>query len=110
MNTLRDDGPAEGHGRPGHERDVGGTTAGYIDLANQISSKLPLVIALVLSLSFMLLLIAFRSLLVPLKAVILNLLSIGAAFGVVTFVFEPRLDGASCSGSTARYRSSRTSR
>jgi RND superfamily putative drug exporter len=66
---------------------VGGSTAGYIDLADQISSALPQVIALVLILSFFLLLLAFRSLLVPLKAVVMNLLSIGAAFGVVSFVF-----------------------
>ena len=66
---------------------VGGSTASYIDLADQISQRLPQVIALVLLLSFVLLAIAFRSLLVPLKAVILNVLSICAAFGVVSFVF-----------------------
>ncbi|MGH2959058.1 MAG: MMPL family transporter, partial [Solirubrobacterales bacterium] len=66
---------------------VGGSTAGYIDLAAQISSKLPLVIAVVLIVSFFLLMLAFRSILVPLKAVAMNLLSIGAAFGVVTYVF-----------------------
>ncbi|MGH2906769.1 MAG: MMPL family transporter [Solirubrobacterales bacterium] len=67
---------------------VGGSTAGYIDLADQIGATLPLVIGLVLLLSFVLLLVAFRSLLVPLKAVVMNLLSIGASFGVVTFVFS----------------------
>jgi RND superfamily putative drug exporter len=67
--------------------DVGGTTAGYIDLAKQIGTKLPLVIGIVLALSFILLSLAFRSVLVPLKAVIMNLLSIGAAFGIVTYVF-----------------------
>jgi putative drug exporter of the RND superfamily len=66
---------------------VGGSTASYIDLADQITQQLPQVIALVLLLSFVLLAIAFRSLLVPLKAVILNVLSICAAFGVVSFVF-----------------------
>ena len=66
---------------------VGGTTAGYIDLAKQISEKLPLVIGIVLVLSFCLLTLAFRSLLVPLKAVVMNLLSIAAAFGVVTYAF-----------------------
>jgi RND superfamily putative drug exporter len=66
---------------------VGGSTAGYIDLAAQISSKLPLVIAVVLVVSFFLLMLAFRSILVPIKAVAMNLLSIGAAFGVVTYVF-----------------------
>ena len=67
--------------------DVGGTTAGYIDLANQIAKKLPLVIGVVLALSFVLLLLAFRSVLVSLKAVLMNLLSIGAAFGIVTYAF-----------------------
>jgi RND superfamily putative drug exporter len=67
--------------------DVGGTTAGYIDLAKQITKKLPIVIGIVLLLSFCLLTLAFRSLLVPLKAVVMNLLSIAAAFGIVTYVF-----------------------
>src|SRR5829696_1971680 len=68
--------------------DLGGTTASYIDLASEISSKLPLVIGIVLVLSFFLLLLAFRSLLVPLKAVVINVCSILAAFGVVTFAFN----------------------
>ena len=72
---------------------VGGTTAGYIDLAAQITGKLPLVIRIVLALSFFVLALAFRSLLVPLKAIVMNLLSIGAAFGIVTFAFEPPLVG-----------------
>ncbi len=66
---------------------VGGATAGFIDLADGISARLPLVIAVVLGLSFLLLLVAFRSVPVALKAVLMNLLSIGAAFGVVTYVF-----------------------
>ncbi|HEV7774072.1 MAG TPA: MMPL family transporter [Conexibacter sp.] len=66
---------------------VGGATAGYIDLADGISDRLPLVIAVVLGLSFLLLLVAFRSVPVALKAVVMNLLSIGAAFGIVTYVF-----------------------
>ncbi len=67
---------------------VGGSTAGYIDLADQISDRLPEVIALVLFLSFFLLMMAFRSVLVPLKAVVMNVLSIAAAFGVVSYVFS----------------------
>ena len=68
--------------------DVGGTTASYIDLASEISGKLPLVIGIVLVLSFLLLLIAFRSVLVPLKAVLMNVFSILAAFGVVSYAFN----------------------
>jgi RND superfamily putative drug exporter len=67
---------------------VGGQTAGYIDLATQISDKLPLMIAIVVALSFFVLLLAFRSLLVPLKAAAMNLLSVAAAYGVVTAVFQ----------------------
>jgi RND superfamily putative drug exporter len=67
---------------------VGGTTAGYIDLATQISNKLPQTIITVVLLSFLLLLLAFRSVVIPLTAGLMNLVSIGAAFGVVTAVFE----------------------
>ena len=67
---------------------VGGQTAGYIDLATQIGDKLPLMIAIVVALSFVVLLLAFRSLLVPLKAAAMNLLSVAAAYGVVTAVFQ----------------------
>ncbi len=67
---------------------VGGQTAGYIDLATQIGDKLPLMIAIVVGLSFIVLLLAFRSLLVPVKAAAMNLLSVAAAYGVVTAVFQ----------------------
>ncbi len=67
---------------------VGGQTAGYIDLATQISDKLPLMIAIVVGLSFFVLLLAFRSLLVPVKAAAMNLLSVAASYGVVTAVFQ----------------------
>ncbi|HEX5225214.1 MAG TPA: MMPL family transporter [Solirubrobacteraceae bacterium] len=68
--------------------DVGGQTAGYIDLAERISSKLPWMILIVVGLSFLVLMLAFRSLVVPLKAAIMNLLSVGAAYGIVTWVFQ----------------------
>jgi RND superfamily putative drug exporter len=67
---------------------VGGQTAGYIDLATKIADKLPLMIAIVVGLSFIVLLIAFRSLLVPIKAAAMNLISVAAAYGVVTAVFQ----------------------
>ncbi len=67
---------------------IGGQTAGYIDLATQIADKLPLMIAIVVGLSFIVLLLAFRSLLVPLKAAAMNLLSVAAAYGIVTAVFQ----------------------
>ncbi len=67
---------------------IGGQTAGYIDLAEEIANKLPLMIAVVVLLSFFVLLLAFRSVLIPLKAAVMNLLSVGAAYGVVTLVFQ----------------------
>jgi len=87
VNDLRDNTIPKATKGQDMTADVGGQTAGYIDLANQISDKLPLTIAVVLALSFLLLLLAFRSVLVPLKAVIMNLISIAAAFGIVTYVF-----------------------
>ena len=67
---------------------VGGFTASQVDFAHVISSKLPLFIAVVIGLSAILLLLVFRSLLIPLQAAVMNLLSIGAALGVVQAVFE----------------------
>ncbi len=67
---------------------VGGPTAGFIDQSDKISSRLLWFIGTVVSLSFLLLMMVFRSILVPLKAATLNLLSIGAAYGVVVAVFQ----------------------
>jgi putative drug exporter of the RND superfamily len=67
---------------------VGGQTAGYIDLGDRISERLGLVIATVIVLSFLLLLVAFRSIVVPITAALMNLLSVGAAYGILTFVFQ----------------------
>ncbi len=67
---------------------VGGFTAGGIDFSTYIAGRLPVLIGAVLILSFLLLMCVFRSLLVPLKAVIMNLLSIGAAYGVIVAVFQ----------------------
>ena len=88
VNRLRDDViPKQTKGQQ-MSANVGGSTSGYIDLATQISDHLLRVIAIVLALSFLLLMLAFRSLLVPLKAVVMNVLSILAAFGIVTYVFQ----------------------
>lgn len=67
---------------------VGGWTAGQVDFADYLSQRLPLLIAIVLVLSFILLMAVFRSVLVPLKAVFMNLLSVGAAYGVIVAVFQ----------------------
>jgi RND superfamily putative drug exporter len=67
---------------------VGGLTAAADDFAEYTASQLPIFIGAVLVLSFLLLMVVFRSLLVPLKAVVMNLLSIGAAYGVVVAVYQ----------------------
>ena len=78
---------------PALERDdlrvhVGGATASNVDFAALMSDRLPIFIAAVLVFSFVLLLLVFRSVLVPLKAVVMNLLSIGAAYGAMVAVFQ----------------------
>ena len=67
---------------------VGGITAAFDDVATKLQTRLPLFIGVVLGLSFLLLLVVFRSILVPVKAVIMNLLSIAAAYGVMVAVFQ----------------------
>ncbi|MGI9641482.1 MAG: MMPL family transporter [Acidimicrobiia bacterium] len=75
----------EGTGATAH---VGGATASFADMGAQVQSRLLLFVAAVILLSFVLLVVLFRSILVPLKAAILNLLSIGAAYGVLVVVFQ----------------------
>ena len=67
---------------------VGGVTAANVDLASKISSKLAELTLVVLALSIVLLLIAFRSLLIPVQAAVTNLLCVGAAFGVLVAAFQ----------------------
>jgi putative drug exporter of the RND superfamily len=67
---------------------IGGTTAAYDDLASKISSKLPLQILVVIALSFVLLMLAFRTVVIPPQAAVMNLLSIGASYGVLTAIFQ----------------------
>jgi RND superfamily putative drug exporter len=88
VERLRDDTLPKATDGKDMTADVGGTTAGYVDLASEISSRLIITIAVVVGLSFLLLMLAFRSLVIPLTAGLMNLVSIGAAFGVVTAVFE----------------------
>jgi RND superfamily putative drug exporter len=72
----------------GATADVGGSTAAYVDLADRISERLVLVILIVVGLSFLLLTLAFRSIVVPITAALMNLLSVAAAYGVLVAVFE----------------------
>jgi RND superfamily putative drug exporter len=73
---------------------VGGFTAGSIDFANVLSGKLPLFIAIVVVLSALLLFVIFRSLVIPVQAAVMNLLSIGGALGATVLVFEKGVFGS----------------
>jgi putative drug exporter of the RND superfamily len=74
--------------KSGVDAHVGGSTAQLLDLADLIGKRLPLIIAVVVGLSMLLLLIAFRSVVAPLQAALVNLLSVGAAYGIVTALFQ----------------------
>jgi RND superfamily putative drug exporter len=78
----------EAVGASGAEAFVGGSTASFIDVGDRISSRIPLFFAAVIGMSFVLLMAVFRSVLIPVKAALMNLLSIGAAYGVVVAVFQ----------------------
>jgi putative drug exporter of the RND superfamily len=88
VNRLRDEVIPSAVGGSTAEVKVGGATAGVVDFSEYTADRLPWFIAAVLVLSFLLLTVVFRSLLVPLKAVVMNLLSVGAAYGVLVAVFQ----------------------
>ncbi|MFE7182191.1 MMPL family transporter [Streptomyces erythrochromogenes] len=86
LPTAIGPGPARAH--------VGGAAASLSDVGRRTSERLPVLVAAVLAMSFLLLMLVFRSVLVPLKAVLLNLLSIGAAYGIMVAVFQWGWGGA----------------
>ncbi len=88
VQTLRNDVIPPVVGGTSVNAQVGGETAASIDAANFLGHRLFLVIGAVLILSFILLMLVFRSLVLPLKAVIMNLFSVGAAYGVMVAVFQ----------------------
>ncbi len=93
VRTLRD------HALPptlatGARTYVGGATAAFIDVSDRLASRLPLFVGAVLLMSFLLLMWVFRSILVPLKAACMNLLSIGAAYGVIVLIFQKGWGGS----------------
>ncbi len=75
---------------PGVQTAVTGDTAEDIDFTNQMRHGVPYVVGFVLALAFVLLLVAFRSIVVPIKAIVLNLLSVAASYGVLVLVFQHR--------------------
>jgi RND superfamily putative drug exporter len=89
LAVLRDEVvPATVGKLPHAEVAVTGFTAGSKDFNDAMISHLPLVFAFVLTLAFILLLVTFRSIVVPIKAIVLNLLSVGAAYGILKLVFQ----------------------
>jgi putative drug exporter of the RND superfamily len=73
---------------PGTQQAVTGDTAANADFNQTIKSRAPIVFAFVLGFAFLLLLLTFRSIVIPIKAIILNLLSVGAAYGVLVWIFQ----------------------
>ena len=89
MEELRDDlVPAAFGGVAGVETDVTGPAAQTVDFNDNMKSRLPYVFGFVLTAAFLLLLVTFRSIVIPIKAILLNLLSVGAAYGVLVLVFQ----------------------
>jgi RND superfamily putative drug exporter len=88
VHSLRDDVLPNAVAGSDTETYVTGQTAGFIDTSEKLGSRLPIFIAAVVGVSFLLLMAVFRSVLVPFKAAIMNLLSIGGAYGVVVAVFQ----------------------
>jgi len=88
VSTLRHDVLPPVVAKTGAKVYVGGVTAAYVDLGDRIAARLPWFILAVVGLSFLLLMAAFRSVVIPLTAGVMNLLSIGAAYGVVVAVFQ----------------------
>jgi RND superfamily putative drug exporter len=88
VERLRDEVLPGAEATAGVQAYVGGSTAAFVDIGDKISARMPLFFAVVIGLSVLLLAAVFRSVIVPIKAALLNLLSVGAAFGVVTAVFQ----------------------
>jgi uncharacterized membrane protein YdfJ with MMPL/SSD domain len=89
LDDLRDEIiPATVGAVEGTTVNVTGDAADSEDFANNLNSRLPLIFAFVFGLAFLLLLVTFRSIVIPAKAIVLNLLSVGAAYGVLVLVFQ----------------------
>ena len=88
VDRLRDDLLPPAEEAAGTDVLVTGMVAANVDMSQYMSERMPIFFGGVLTLSFLLLMLVFRSLLVPLKAVIMNLLSIGAAYGIIIALFQ----------------------
>ena len=88
VEALRDDVVPAAIAGSALEVNITGTVASNIDFADYLAQRIVIFFGAVLALSFMLLMVVFRSILVPIKAVIMNLISIAAAYGIVVAVFQ----------------------
>ena len=89
LDTLRSDVvPSTVGAVPGAEVSVTGMAARSTDYTNSVKAHAPLVFGFVLAMAFVLLLVTFRSIVIPINAIVLNLLSVGAAYGVLVLVFQ----------------------
>jgi uncharacterized membrane protein YdfJ with MMPL/SSD domain len=89
LNKLRDDiVPATVGAVDGATVNVTGDAASSEDFRTNLENRLPLIFAFVFGLAFLLMLVTFRSIVIPIKAILLNLLSVGAAYGVLVLVFQ----------------------
>jgi uncharacterized membrane protein YdfJ with MMPL/SSD domain len=89
LNELRDEIVPSTVGKiDGVSANVTGDAAASVDDREQLNSRLPLIFAFVFSLAFVLMLVTFRSIVIPIKAIVLNMLSVGAAYGVLVLVFQ----------------------
>jgi len=89
LASIRDDAiPAAFGGIEGVTVAVSGNAAQSVDFRDQLIDRLPLIFGFVFALAFLLMLVTFRSIVIPIKAILLNLLSVGAAYGILTLVFQ----------------------
>jgi len=88
LAALRDIVPKTVGALPDTQAGVTGLTAEWRDSQEELKAKLPIVVGFVLLFAFVLLLVAFRSIVIPIKAIVLNLLSVGAAYGVLVLIFQ----------------------
>jgi len=92
---MRDNMVPASFDEEGYEVLVGGGAAYTLDASDNVKAKAPIVFAFVLGIAFILLLVMFRSIIIPIKAILLNLISVGAAYGVLILVFQEGVIGES---------------
>src|SRR3954451_11292955 len=89
LNEVRNDlVPTTVGNIAGVEANVTGDAASTVDSRDQLQSRLPLIFGFVFTLAFLLMMVTFRSIVIPIKAIVLNLLSVGAAYGVLVLIFQ----------------------